>query len=120
MEPVEVNKFYGRVVEPFLGHAIAWNSKNFPTEMVDLLDGLWAFESHWNVTELVGSGTRTKLGARKRGPKPTGAQDEYFRRYPVEKPNDISFDAIAAELAEAGFPISARQIQNYEKKRTVD
>lgn len=55
-----------------------------------------------------------------RGRKPTGARDEYFRRYPDEKPQDRTYEAIAAELKEAGFPISSRQVQTYESERNKE
>ena len=53
----------------------------------------------------------------KKGRKPTGAKEEYFRRYPNGKPKGVTFDAIAAELTESGFPISDRMIAMYESER---
>lgn len=115
----DAEDFYRHGVKPFLGHSIVWSPKNFPEEVVELLDFFRALKPEWKAAELYGTKNSKKLATRRRGPKPTGAKDEYYRRYPTGKPSDISFEAIAAELAEAGFPISARQIQNYERMRTI-
>jgi len=55
---------------------------------------------------------------KKRGPKATGAKSEFYHRYPDGVPDGLSHEAIAAEISEAGFTISARSIGNYEKNRT--
>lgn len=107
------------MLDPFLGHSIVWNAENFPDEAYELLGHMGAFEDRWGVAGFLSSDSVREKKPRKRGPKPTGAKQEYFRRYPDAKPNGVSFEAIAAELLEAGFPISARQIQNYEKMRTI-
>lgn len=115
----DVERFYQQGVKPYLGNSIVWSAKKFPDEVVDLLDAMRFFETHWKVKELFDPKSARKLATQKRGAKPTGAKDEYFRLYPKGKPSDVSFEAIAAELAEAGFPISARQVQNYERGRTI-
>tara|TARA_B100000767_G_C19729103_1_gene520801 strand:- start:565 stop:1545 length:981 start_codon:yes stop_codon:yes gene_type:complete len=51
------------------------------------------------------------------GRKPSGAKEEYYRLYPNGKPDGISYDAIEAELLEAGYKISSRSIQYYESER---
>ena len=115
----DVERFFQVGVKPFLGYSIVWNNKNFPSDMVELLSSLDQFEPHWNVAEFFDPIAAEEMKKKRRGPKPTGARDEYLRRYPNGKPSNLSFDAIAAELADAGFPISARQIQNYERSRTI-
>ena len=118
LSPEEIEEFYIRCVKPFLGFSIVWNSKNFPLDLSELLGSISAFEPHWNVSETHNSKMDSKLTTGKRGRKPTGAREEYFRRYPDNKPSGVSFDAISAELSDAGFPISARQVQNYERSRS--
>jgi hypothetical protein len=113
----DLSRYLDHIVKPYLGHSIVWNSTNFPDEIHDLLDDLGAFEERWRVTEVFDRRSVKKPRMQRRGAKPTGAKDEYFRRYPESKPTNISYEAIAAELAESGFPISARQVQNYERGR---
>ncbi len=63
----------------------------------------------------VGNSTESQAKG-KRGSKPTGAKQEFFRRYPDGKPEGLSSEAIAAELTEAGFTICGRSVQNYAKE----
>ncbi len=104
-------------VMPYLNYSLVWNPESFPDEIPDLLGELGRFEPHWDVSGMQDQQEAKGATKAKRGAKPTGAREEYYSRYPNGKPNDISFDAISAELAEAGKPISARQIQNYERER---
>jgi hypothetical protein len=110
---------YSNNILPFLGQAIVWNSDDFPLNVGEILEDIGAFDPSWDWRKMDEFDLENKPKNRKRGPKPTGAKDEYFKRYPNEKPAKLSYEAIAAELAEAGFPISARQLQNYERNRSI-
>lgn len=57
------------------------------------------------------------IKSRKRGPKATGARAEFNRRYPSGIPPELSQEAVAMEISEAGFQISPRSISNYNKDR---
>lgn len=114
----EVDRFFEKILDPFVGHAIAWNGKNFPQSILELFDGFGVLPTDWAIDPRLSLPVDGVSRIKRRGRKPTGAKKEYFRRYPRGKPSKLSYEAIAAELVEAGFPISARQLQNYEKKRS--
>ena len=51
---------------------------------------------------------------KRRGPKASPAKAEFERLYPNGLPENLSAEAVAAELTEKGFPITGRSIQNYD------
>ena len=119
VEAYELQSMVRRTVDPFLGHSIVWRNSEFPESLVEILLHIGAVSKEWGIDLASINSGQVNSKNRRRGPKPTGAREEYFRRYPEGKPSSISYEAISAELAEAGFPISARQIQNYEKQRKI-
>lgn len=100
-------------VKPYLGWSIVIDQNNIPDTFEEWNENLGLGEKHWfsNTNHEV-ERTRKKLGR-----KPSGAKEEYYRLYPNGKPDEISYDAIEAELLEAGYKISSRSIQSYERKR---
>lgn len=116
-------------VEPFVSHAVVWKAAEFSAfDFAQYFESKGIIEERWRVPELVDSIENAdtlarKSGAkplRKLGAKPTGAKTEFFRRYPEGKPVTLSAEAIAAELTEAGYPISGRQVLNYAKEIEED
>lgn len=106
------------LVRPFLGWSVAWNPKDLPDTGIEILHWYGWCKEDWNIAPLLGEeNEKSRSMGRKRGRKPSSAKAEYFRRYPAGKPEGVSYEAIALELVEAGFPITARTLQNYEQER---
>jgi hypothetical protein len=105
-------------VEPFLDRSIVWSTESFPGNFATVLEEIGALDEDWNLSQISTLGQVSGSPGATRGSKPTGAKNEYFRRYPEGKPDGLSYEAIASELTEAGFPISGRQVLNYEKQRS--
>lgn len=105
-------------VEPFVAWSVVWNGANLPDDFPQFFENIGLLEERWNVPNALNSSETddNRPTGKKRGAKPTGAKQEFFRLYPDGKPDDLSADAIAAELTESGFPISGRQVQNYAKE----
>ena len=61
-------------------------------------------------------GDGSQQAKRRRGAKPSKAKEKFKELYPNGKPEDVSADAIAAELRQLGFDISSRSILNYAKE----
>lgn len=99
------------ILKPFEGFFLC-----VPRELVDDPQVLTKFIKQISEDQIHGE-ISVESKKMRRGRQPSAAKREYFRRYPEEKPSDISFDAIAAELAETGFPINSRTLQNYERER---
>jgi hypothetical protein len=104
-------------VEPFVSWAVVWNEKNFPENSAQFFEDIGVVKERWKIPETLRNTYPNGRAKPKKGAKPTGAKEEFFRRYPDGKPEELSAEAIAAELTEAGFTISGRQILNYEKER---
>ncbi|MGC1506424.1 MAG: hypothetical protein WA782_20085 [Sulfitobacter sp.] len=103
-------------VEPFIACSVVWSEEDFPDDFAAFLENIGALPERWDAPQASGSSSAGRRPNVKRGAKPTGAKEEFFRLYPDGKPDELSADAIAAELTEAGFPISGRQILNYAKE----
>lgn len=112
-----ITKFVSQAIEPFIGWAVVWNSANLPKSTMELLQGIGMLDESWSIPMQADGKSFPEIGKRKRGPKPTGARNEFYRRYPGGKPSELSADAIAAELTEAGFSITGRMISYYESER---
>lgn len=113
----DYQNFIKTLVEPFRGWSIVWNSNNFPNEIRTVVDLAGGLREHWSFPEDSQLNFKNANKRVKRGAKPTGARSEFYRRYPDGKPPELSADAIAAELTEAGFPITGRMISYYELER---
>ena len=115
----DVERLKTQVVDPFIGWSIAWNYSKFPMTVFEIIRDHGLFQDDWHIDDKL-SEESSRHNPAHRGRKPFGAKSEYFRRYPDSKPDFVSWEAISAELTEAGFPISSRMLQNYEKTRSKD
>ncbi len=107
---------FGQYVKPFIGCYVVFDSGVYPDSYYDNLEVLNLLNKHWVKPEL----DIVQLPiARKRGSKPAPAKGEFFARYPNGLPEGLSAEAVAAELTEAGYPITGRSIQNYDLERRV-
>ncbi len=104
-------------VEPFVSWAVVWNEDHFPENYPQFFEDIGVVREQWKIPEAIETMDREGRSKPKKGAKPTGAKQEFFRRYPDGKPEELSAEAIAAELTEAGYPISGRQVLNYAKER---
>lgn len=107
---------FERYVRPFLGWYVVWGEQLFPDALYELYDSLGLLNKHWKNPE---TETASAVPTKKRGPKPSPAKAEFERRYPDGIPDDLSADAIAAELTDAGFPITGRSVLSYDKARSI-
>ena len=110
------NNFIKQHVDPFISWALVWNEEQLPDDYAVFLENFGFLPSNWEIPEVLESATSASRPTAKRGAKPTGAKGEFLRLYPDGKPENLSADAIAAQLTEAGFPISGRQVSNYAKE----
>lgn len=115
-DDVGADRYVTTQVAPFLSRSIVWRQDTLPENFADFLENNGVFESRWRVAETLSANSNNAKVWSKRGAKPTGAKQEFIRRYPDGKPEGLSAEAIAAELKDAGFPISARQVLNYAKE----
>lgn len=114
----ELSKRYiSTQVEHFVGWAVVWKEDDLPEDYTQFFEDVGFLETRWNVPTLFSSENEANSPARKRGAKPSGAKAEYYRLYPKGKPDGLSYDAIAAELAERGFAVVGRTVLNYENAR---
>lgn len=107
---------FDRYVKPFLGFYIVWDPEIFPDNHFDIFESIGLTNKFWSKPDDKVSG---ELVPRKRGPKPSPAKQEFEKRYPDGLPDGLSAEAVAAELSEAGFPITGRSIQNYDRSRKI-
>ncbi|WP_323765501.1 hypothetical protein [Marinovum sp.] len=107
---------FERYVKPFLGWYVVWGEDLFPEDLFGLFESIQLVNRHWKNT---GERSQVSKGSKKRGAKPSPAKREFERRYPGGIPSELSAEAIAAELTEAGFPITGRSILSYEKNGRV-
>lgn len=110
------NGAFDNYVKPFLGWYVVFDPEYYFDNLFDNLKSLGLENKHWatpmpEVTE--------RKNPKKRGPKSAPAKREFERRYPNGLPEGLSADAVAAELTEAGFPITGRSILNYDSERKV-
>lgn len=110
------NGAFETYVKPFLGWYVVFDSEYYFDDMVDNIAALGLENKHWATpsTEVA-----ERKSPKKRGPQPAPAKREFEQRYPNGLPEGLSADAVAAELTEAGFPITGRSILNYDSKRKV-
>ncbi|SLN17250.1 hypothetical protein ROA7450_00539 [Roseovarius albus] len=111
------DRYYKIHVEPFLERAIVWREDDLPQNFPEFFETISAIEARWGLPAIFARMEENRGHQLKRGVKPTGARSEFLRRYPDGKPEHLSAEAVAAELTEAGFPISGRQVQNYDRER---
>lgn len=107
---------FDRYVKPFLGCYVVWDPDIFPDNLFDIFESIGLSNKFWSKPDDKASG---QLVPKKRGPKPSPAKREFEKRYPDGLPDGLSAEAVAAELTEAGFPITGRLIQNYDRIRKV-
>lgn len=105
---------FDEYVKPFLGNYVVFNPDLFPDNLFELFLSIGLENKHW--TKSVDSVHARE--PRKRGPKPAPAKREFEKRYPDGLPIGLSADAVAAELTEAGYPITGRSVQNYHNSRS--
>ncbi|WP_170789588.1 hypothetical protein [Ruegeria lacuscaerulensis] len=103
-------------VSPFISRAVVWNDAGLPDSFAEFLENIGAIEERWGLSALLSKTGQSTGPKQRRGTKPTGARLEFLRRYPNGKPEGLSGDAIAAELTEAGFPISGRMVNKYAEE----
>ncbi|WP_424940426.1 hypothetical protein [Aliiroseovarius sp. S253] len=103
-------------VLPFVGSCVVFDPSVYPDNYYDFYASICLLNKHWTKPE---SQKNETVHLRKRGPKPAPAKREYLSRYPDGPPDGVSAEAIALELTEAGFPITGRSIQTYERARKV-
>lgn len=101
-------------VEPFLGWYVVWDKDLFPDTLYEFYESINLLNNHWSHSANESS---TKQLRKKRGPKPSPAKLEFYKRYPAGIPENLSSEAIAAELTADGFPITGRSILTYDKER---
>lgn len=105
---------FDKFVKPFVGTYIVWDHDIFPANYFDLFESLSLSRVTWHRSDVE---THEQIAPRKRGPKYSPAKKEFEVRYPDGLPSDLSAEAVAAELREAGFPVTRRTIQNYDRER---
>lgn len=106
---------FDKFVKPFLGWYLVFDSDVYPEEYYDTFEQLDLLNPHWERPSDTGSSVVKK----KRGPKPSPAKQEFFRRYPDGLQDGLTGEAVAEEMKEAGFPITGRSIYNYDRERRV-
>lgn len=107
---------FDNYVKPFLGWYVVFNPEYYFDNLFDNLKSLGLQNKHWVEPEIEHVARKNN---KKRGPKPAPAKREFEQRYPDGIPEELSADAVAAELTEAGFPITGRSILNYDNERKV-
>lgn len=103
-------------VKPFLGCYLVWDPEIFPDNYFDIFESIGLSNKFWSKPDENATGGLTP---RKRGPKPSPAKREFETGYSEGLPDGLSAEAVAAELTEAGFPITGRSIQNYDRNRRI-
>lgn len=106
---------YSEFVEPFVGCSVVFSPDSFPESLEELVSE-FDLPSNWLPKN---DRAINELEVRRRGAKPAPAKAEFLRRYPEGIPGGLSADAVAAELCEAGFPVTGRTVLNYNKYRRI-
>lgn len=101
-------------VKPYLGWYVVFNTDLYPESTFGFFESINLLNKSWTDPEFDQGGDTVP---KKRGPKPAPAKQEFARLYPNGLPDELSADAVAAELTEAGFPITGRSVQNYNRSR---
>ncbi|MCK0142536.1 hypothetical protein [Aliiroseovarius sp. F20344] len=110
-------KYIEQQVTPFVSWVLVWKRGALPDDFPTYLQQVGFIEPGWGLVGRSEGHERRSRPTERRGPKPSGAKEEYYRRYPHGKPKEVSFLSISKELEEAGFKISERMVGNYEKQR---
>ncbi len=106
---------FDNYVKPFLGWYLVFDQEEYPENDFEFLEVIGLANKRWEKPEFVDG---ANILRKKRGPKPAPAKQEFSKRYPLGLPEGLSADAVAAELTEAGFPITGRSVQNYDRERS--
>ncbi len=107
---------FDQYVKPFIGWYVVFDPDVYPDGYYDTFEALNLLNKHWVKPE---QENEQQPITKKRGPKPSPAKREFIARYPDGLPDELSADAVAAELTEDGYPITGRSIQNYDRERKV-
>ncbi|UTS79396.1 hypothetical protein OL67_000443 [Phaeobacter piscinae] len=106
---------FDKFVGPFLGWHLVFDPDVYPEEYYDTFAQMGLLNPHWEQP----SDEENSVVKKKRGPKPSPAKQEFFRRYPEGLPEGLTAEAVAEELKASGFPITGRSIYSYDRERRV-